>query len=166
MTPLADRNRTRTRAALATLAPAAAFAAGIALSAAFTLRASRGWMSVDEIGRLAMIYGAGAFLGMAFAIGLVRFFNRPKAGSSRALTIFALALVITVLATGGLLALEYRIYYSQWHAPAFSRIWLWQQVFTTLGALYQYAVMGLRYYGAGALVLLVATSWWASRSAH
>ena len=148
------------------LAPAAVFALGVALSATFTLSQSRGWMSGSEIVRLASIYGAGALIGMALAIMVVRFVGRPLSGHGRLLTIFALGLAATVLATGGLLALEYRIYYSQWHAPAFSRIWIWQQVFTTLGALYQYAVMGLRYYGAGAVVVLAATSWWASRTSH
>ena len=61
-----------------------------------------------------------------------------------------------------MLALQYRAYYAQWHDPAFSRIWFWQQFYTALGSTYQYAVIGIRLYWPAGPPLLVVTSWWLS----
>lgn len=64
----------------------------------------------------------------------------------------------TLIFTSLIFALQYRIFYAQWHEPAFSRIWFFQQLFTSLGAAYQFAVLGSRLYlPAGPLFLLAAS---------
>lgn len=53
---------------------------------------------------------------------------------------------LTIGVTAGLFALEYRSFYANWHSPAFSKIWFFEQFFTLAGAIYQFAVLGLRLY--------------------
>ena len=38
----------------------------------------------------------------------------------------------TTFFTAGILALQHRAYYAQWHGEPLSRLWLWQQAFTVL----------------------------------
>ena len=103
---------------------------------------------------------------IAFAAALVATL-RLAAGATPPVKV-TLVVVLTLIGgsamTGAVLMLEYRIYYSQWHAPPLTRVWIWQQAFTAAGALYQYAVMGLRYYSIGALAVLLGMSWWVVRS--
>ncbi|MEL6751667.1 MAG: hypothetical protein AAFO70_06265, partial [Pseudomonadota bacterium] len=59
-----------------------------------------------------------------------------------ALTAFTIAAVaIGVLAA--IYALQYRIYFSQWHAASFSITWIYQTIFTTLGSIYLFLSTGL-----------------------
>ncbi len=162
--PLAGRTVpwTATRLVL----PAIVFGGGTGLLAALSLSVLRGWQDWNTVAHLSAIYGVGAAVGMGIALVLAMLLPKPRSRWTRTLLLAVLVVMAMAGATGALVILDYRMYYSQWHAPAFSRIWIWQQVFTSLGALYQYAVMGTRYYGVGVLLLLGATSWWASRSAH
>jgi hypothetical protein len=73
-------------------------------------------------------------------------------------TIICLA-VSTLIITALIFALQYRVFYAQWHEPAFSRIWFFQQLFTSLGAAYQFAVLGTRLCLPAAPVFLLAASY-------
>ncbi len=57
---------------------------------------------------------------------------------------------------GSAVRIRYRVFYAQWHAPALSRIWFFQQLFTSLGAVYQFAILGLGLYFPFAVVPVLA----------
>ncbi|APG84536.1 hypothetical protein [Sinorhizobium americanum] len=64
----------------------------------------------------------------------------------------------TIGLTGLLFALDYRLFYSQWHATTGSRIWFYQALFTSASAFYQFLVLGIRLYlPLGALALVLAS---------
>jgi hypothetical protein len=54
--------------------------------------------------------------------------------------------------------MDYRSFYSRWHAPFGSVIWMFQFVFTGASAVYQFAVLGSRLFMPLGLLFLVATS--------
>ncbi|RUW22679.1 hypothetical protein EOA34_20760, partial [Mesorhizobium sp. M4B.F.Ca.ET.013.02.1.1] len=64
---------------------------------------------------------------------------------------------------GGLFALQYRSYYAEWHAPAFTIRWAFELVFTMLTALYQFVVLGIRLYFPLGFIALVAAGIWFAR---
>ncbi len=64
----------------------------------------------------------------------------------------------TIGVTALLFALDYRLFYSQWHAATGSRVWFFQALFTSLSAYYQFLVLGVRLYlPIGAIALLLAS---------
>ncbi|OXT00270.1 hypothetical protein B7H23_08905 [Notoacmeibacter marinus] len=86
---------------------------------------------------------------------------RRKRLALRFVLSFILLFGLTVGATAGLFALHFWIYFSQWHEPLSSRIGLYQAVFTSASAIYQYAVLGSRHlialaFPAAALAALFA----------
>lgn len=95
---------------------------------------------------LAILCLSGGALAFPIAIYLIRLFalGRP------ARIWFVLSLFFLSMSTLGITALIfsqiYRLYYAQWHDPAFSVPWAYQFVFTTLSAFYQFAVIGTRLY--------------------
>ena len=82
-------------------------------------------------------------------------------------TQFACSFFCLTIATIGLTAATYSLsywsFYAQWHGPAFSRLWVWQFFFTNLGALYQFAVMGLKLYLPLGIMFLTLASWLIAR---
>lgn len=103
----------------------------------------RGWSGAPLL-RVGLLYAAGGLLG--FPLGL--WAGRLLAGNGGRQRAFAALFVClaaaTVGATAALYALQYRTYYAQWHAPAFTLTWDFQFVFTSLVAFYQFAVLGVR----------------------
>ncbi|WP_048647911.1 hypothetical protein [Nitratireductor soli] len=115
------------------------------------------WQTPRRAAAVTLIFALGA--ATAFPIGHVAY--RILCRGDRAETRFAAAFLAFSLATVGatalLYALQYRIYYAQWHGDLLSLQWAFEFVFTTLGAFYQFAVLGLRIYfpwGFAALFLL------------
>lgn len=140
-----------------------ALAVGVGVSTAVTLLVRFGWQLGPQTATIATIYAAGAGLGFAAAVVLVNL-SAPRAGVRLRATLTGLLAVVAILAAAlGLFVLEHRVYYSQWHGPAFSRVWIWQQAFTAFGATAQFAVMGVRYFGLPTLVLVALATWWAHR---
>jgi hypothetical protein len=96
---------------------------------------------------------------------LARFLSHRRqreAAFAAALLSFAAA---TACVTGGLYALDYRAYYAEWHAGAFSYTWFLQFTHTVAAALYQFAVLGMRlYFPFGFVALLVAAAVFARRA--
>lgn len=116
----------------------------------------RAWETRAHIAEvMALFAGGGA---VAFLPGLV--VARLMAGERPRGAVFAAVFLALSLATIGITAaayvLIYRSYYATWHAPAFTITWTFQQVFTTLGALGQFAVLGLRLYFPLGFAALVA----------
>lgn len=138
---------------------AGAFAWGLAMAMSFLASVSVfGRDMGSHTGALTVLYAGGAFLGWLIALPLIHFVSRNRAPSvvlSAYLVILGLA---TLAATAGLFALHYRIFYAHWHAPAFTRVWIYQQVFTSASAVYQFAVTGLRHFLPVGLLLLLGLS--------
>lgn len=107
---------------------------------------------------LTLIYAAGGLLGWLIALPLIHLVEK-RGGPQTALAAWLLLLgVITVGAISGIYAVQYRTFYAHWHAPFPSRIWVYQQIFTTASALYQFAVLGLRHLLPTGLAMLLVLS--------
>ncbi len=103
-----------------------------------------GWQDAHSMLQVSVLFLAGTFLG-----GTIGWFMSILLGAHRiAAKRFAVAMVIIPIATIGLTAglfiLQYRLYFSQWHMSAFTIGWLYQLAFTSISALYLFAVQGLR----------------------
>ena len=103
----------------------------------------------DQILAILSIYALGAFSAFTLTLIVAKLFGSYFASLPRWL-VFGLILftltTLTIFITAGYFALEYRRFYAAWHAPVFSKVWFFEQAFTTLGAYYQFAVLGLRLY--------------------
>ncbi|WP_156379738.1 MULTISPECIES: hypothetical protein [unclassified Rhizobium] len=93
----------------------------------------------------------------AQALGFGRRAETRFAGSFLCLTL------LTIGITGILFALQYRLFFAQWHAPFATRIWFYQFAFTGAGAIYQFIVMGIRLYLPLGLPALLGMSLWLTR---
>lgn len=134
-----------------------AAAAGQALHAA-------GWQNPEQVRVVLALYLAGALVAFPVALFLARLVS---AGRSRQIAFCAFFLALacsTIGMTAAIYALWYRVYYAQWHAEPFSKAWLLQLAFTVAGALYQFAVLGLRLYFPFGLAGLFAAALWFSRA--
>ena len=112
----------------------------------------------DHVFQIVTTFFLGGVLGWPPAITLAKLMA-VKRHTIAAHTITVLVLAGSTLAVTALVfALQYRMFYAQWHEPALSRIWFFQQLFTSAGAAYQFAVLGSRLYlPAGPLCLVAAT---------
>jgi hypothetical protein len=107
---------------------------------------------------LAAIYAGGGLLGWLTAVPLIHILtDRRQPQIVLAGWLFMLG-VITVGATAGLYALQYRYFYAHWHAPFASRIWVYQLIYTTAVALYQFAVLGVRHLLPVGFAMLIVVS--------
>ncbi|MEL6436876.1 MAG: hypothetical protein AAFP99_08770 [Pseudomonadota bacterium] len=149
---------------------ALALVAGVASAAwtAYYLMAWFGWLDVGRTTLVAVIYGVGTLVGTACALLLDTIFIRRWISNprTRLIAVIAVATFMTIGVTAAMLILHNRIYFSQWHSPFLSRPWIWQQLWTTLGAMAQYAIFGIRYHGIGGFAIIVVTCWWATRTRH
>lgn len=121
------------------------------------------WETPEKIRTVSLLFASGgalAFPAGLFAARLVSLGRRWEVGFAAA---FACLAGATVGLTSGLFALQYRSYYAEWHAPAFTLTWGLQLVFTTVVALYQFVVLGIRLYFPLGFVALFAASVWFAR---
>lgn len=123
------------------------------------------WETPALVRWVAVLYAAGGAIAFPLAWALAGLIagHRPRQ------TAFAAAFVslgsITMGVTALLYALQYRSYYAEWHADAFTLTWVVQFVVTTLVAIYQFAVLGIRlYFPVGFVALVAASLWFARRS--
>ena len=144
------------------------FAGGIIWAIAMATSATVGillldWETSAKIETVAVLYGLGGAL--SFPVGL--FAARLLALGRSAEVAFAAAFLslatATVAITGLIFAFDYRTYYAEWHADTGSITWVFQLVFTTLAALYQFAVLGVRLLFPIGFVALFAASIWFAR---
>ena len=124
-----------------------------------------GYGSASQKPTIVLVYALGAFVAFPAALYVARFVSRQP-GLWRTVAIASALGLATLGVTAAIIALEYRMYYAEWHAELFSVHWFWQQLFTTIGAVAQYAVIGTRFYLPFVPVLLMATALWANRLAH
>ena len=135
----------------------------MAASAATDLMA-QGWATWSRIGFIALLFAAAGALSFAPAVTCARALSTSRRYEARVALNMLLLAGGTIAAAALLYALQYRFYYAEAHAPAFSIIWVYELVFTALAALYQFAVLGMRLFvPVGFAALLVAAFWLAAR---
>lgn len=156
----------RLRAALPGWKPAAAgallWSAAMAASALLSMQLDA-WETPGKIAEVVALFALGAAFAFPSGLYVARFIalgRQPETAFAAAFLSLSLA---TIGLTAGLYALQYRGYYAQWHADAFSVTWIFQLVFTTLSSLYQFAVLGVRMYMPVGFAALVLGSLWFAR---
>ncbi len=103
-----------------------------------------GWQNFASIQNFALLIFFGALIGGAVGWLVAIWLSAHRLPAKRFATSLVSILLFTVGTTALIFALQYRIYYSQWHMPVFSIGWFFQLLFTGLSALYLFAVQGLR----------------------
>ncbi len=103
-----------------------------------------GWQNFTSIQNFALLIFFGAFIGGAIGWVIAIWLSAHRLPAKRFATSLVSILLFTIGTTALIFVLQYRIYYSQWHMPAFSIGWFFQLLFTGLSALYLFAVQGLR----------------------
>lgn len=120
------------------------------------------WETGEKVRQVAMVFALGGALSFPAGLFAARFM---ALGRSRETAIAAAFLgfgLTTVAITGLVFAFDYRAYYAEWHSDVGSYVWFLQFTYTTLGALYQFAVLGLRLlFPVGFLALLAVSVWFA-----
>jgi hypothetical protein len=132
-----------------------AWAVLMGASAALGL-ALRAWETGDLIVAVVALFAAGGAAGFAPGLFLARLAAGGKPRGAAFAAVFLGLSLATIGFTAAIYALVYRSYYAAWHADAFTITWMFQQLFTTLGALGQFAVLGLRLYFPLGFAALVA----------
>jgi len=120
------------------------------------------WETPEKIRFVVLLFAMGAAI--AFPIGLfaARLISIGRPSEVAFAAAFVCLLAATLAFTGGLFALQYRSYYAEWHAEAFTVRWAFELVFTSLTALYQFVVLGIRlYFPVGFVALAIASVWFA-----
>ncbi|MCZ7864775.1 hypothetical protein [Agrobacterium salinitolerans] len=116
----------------------------------------RNRLETDHAADIITLFFVGGFFGWLLALAALRFLPASTSRPSRFAAACLAIVFFTLAVAAALFAFEYRIFYAQWHAPAFSRIWFFQQLFTSLGAVYQFAILGLGLYFPFSIVPLLA----------
>ncbi|MGV8936810.1 MAG: hypothetical protein ACOH2J_06775 [Allorhizobium sp.] len=105
------------------------------------------------------LYFFGGVLGWLAALPLFHARAQGRAAEVRLAMALLCLTAGTTLSTASLFALQYRLFYAQWHEPFATRIWFFQFAFTSASAIYQFAVLGLRLFFPFGFVCLFAASW-------
>ena len=114
--------------------------------------------------KILAVYCIGGFCAWLCALPVARVFTRHRSVETRFAAHFVLLSLGTVALTAFVFAMDYRLFYAQWHQPFGTRIWLLQFVFTAAGAAYQFLVMGLGLYLPAGLPVLAGASLWLAKS--
>lgn len=121
------------------------------------------WATPAKIRFVTLLYAAGGALAFPVGLFLARLVSRGRHWEVAFAAAFVALLAATLAFTGALFALQYRSYYAEWHAPAFTIRWAFEFVFTVLTALYQFVVLGVRLYFPSGFIGLAAASIWFAR---
>ncbi len=161
---LARRLRTAAPSLRIAVAGSAAWGLAMGASAIASLMLDQ-WETADRIRTVALLFFLGGALAFPFAWTLAGLLTRRRRPETAFAACFVALAAMTVGLTALLYALQYRSYYAEWHAPAFTLTWAFQFVFTGLVAAYQFAVLGVRmYFPLGFIALIAAALWFAGRS--
>lgn len=124
-----------------------------------------GWETPAKYETVAILFALGAAPAFPLAFFLASFVSLGRRAETAFAGMFLALSVSTAGITAGLFALDYRRYYATWHADFPSITWVFQFVFTTAGAVLQFAVLGTQlYFPIGFLALFVASFWFARRA--
>lgn len=120
------------------------------------------WWLEQHLGERAaiavVIFFIGGLCGGFVAWVLAALVARGRTWSARFSAAMVAHAVLVPLATAFVFFLQYRLYYSQWHGPAFSEIWFWQIAFTGAASVYLFMVSAVQYIFPLGLGVLVGVS--------
>lgn len=137
----------------------------LAASAYFSLVSEMARVFGQRVMTILAIYFAGGAIGYLFAMPVTHWLGKRIPPRLRLLCAVLALGGFTLAATAGILALNYRAYYAQWHEAALSHDWFYQQFFTALASTYQYLVIGIRLYWPLGPAFLLLAAWWTTRRA-
>ncbi|MEM5472548.1 hypothetical protein WNZ14_12485 [Hoeflea sp. AS60] len=132
--------------------------AAMALSAQAWLWLSMGAVTSHYWNLTALAF-CGAALAWPMSLAAFRFIAFRRAREAAFATAFICLTVFTIGVTSLMFAIVYRNFYAQWHGDTFTKLWLYQLVFTTASALYQFAVQGVRLYLPLGVIFLFGASY-------
>ncbi|MHA6685451.1 hypothetical protein [Mesorhizobium sp. A556] len=131
-------------------------------ASALTVLLMDDWQTLASIRFLALLFAAGGALAFPFGLFFARLISAGRGSETAFAAAFLSLLICTVAITCGLYALQYRLYYAEWHAPTLSFVWFLEMVFTAVAAAAQFAVLGVRlYFPVGFVALFAAGIWFA-----
>lgn len=107
-----------------------------------------------------VLYLCGGIVSWPCGVLLGRFCADGRGRETRFAAFFLCLTVCTIAATAFLFAMDYRLFYARWHGPFGSRLWIYQFIFTSVAAVYQFVVMGIRLYLPVGFAALAAASLW------
>lgn len=138
-----------------------AFAWAILMGASAYFRLwTSAWQMPGGIVAVVLLFAAGGALAFPFGLYAARLIAMGRSDEVALAAFFVSLLVATLGVTAGVYALQYRSYYAEWHGTPFSVRWFFQFAFTSAGALYQFAMLGIRFYfPVGFIALFVAALW-------
>ncbi|TCL73568.1 hypothetical protein [Rhizobium sp. BK251] len=134
----------------------------MALSAALGLYL-RDDLQTSHAPEVLLLYFLGGLLSWPFVLPVGLFFAHGRAPETRFASFFVVLAAGTVAMTAFLFALDYRFFYARWHAPFGSMVWIYQFLFTSASAVYQFAVLGVRLLLPLGLLCLFTTSFLLAR---
>lgn len=159
---IAGRFRSARPGLTETFAGALVWGSAMGLSALAALYL-RNRLETFNLSLIITIYFAGGALAWPLTLFLARLIASSRTAEARFATAFLALSLCTVSVTALLFAIQYRIFYAQWHSSFGTLTWFFQLVFTTAGAFYQFAVMGLRLFLPFGLAALLAMALWLVR---
>ncbi|WP_244575200.1 hypothetical protein [Rhizobium sp. 11515TR] len=164
---IATTGRIRTVAShcLEVFGSAICWGAAMAASAIAALYLRNGLLT-SHLGALTLVYFFGGALSWLILMPLTQRFARQRPTSARFAAFFLALSIGTVAMTAFLFAMDYRWFYSRWHAPFGSLTWIFQLLFTGASAVYQFAVLGLTLFLPFGLLCLTAVSAYLARRAR
>jgi hypothetical protein len=118
------------------------------------------WETAEKVQSVAALYALGGALAFPVGLFIARLLSRGRSAEVAFAAAFLAFAAAAVSITGLIFAFDYRTYYVEWHADPGSITWMFQLFFTTLNALYQFAVLGVRLlFPVGFLALFAAGVW-------
>lgn len=124
------------------------------------------WATPTHINLVTSIFAGGGLVAFPMALWAARLLAQRRSPEARFAAMVVCLTVLTVGLTALFYAFDYRAYYSEWHDNAFTMRWVFELIFTTLAACYQFLVMGLRLFFPLGFVALAAAGLWFARHAH
>jgi hypothetical protein len=138
--------------------------ASVMTASALLSIARLGWQTPDAYLAIGLLFFVGAAASFPIGLFAARFLGEGKPLETRFAAAFGSFAAVTIALTGFLFAMQFRIYFSEWHEPLPSIVSIFQFVHTTGSAMYQFAVLGVRMYlPLGLPALLLAAVWHARR---
>lgn len=123
------------------------------------------WNTPNRIENVAKLFALGALLAFPVALYIARLLAGKRGPEVRFAACFVALIMATVTVTALVFAFDYRGYYAEWHDNEVSVRLAFEITFTTLSAMYQFAVLGVRLYvPIGFAALLLASLWFARRA--
>ncbi|MBX9455730.1 MAG: hypothetical protein KL863_06690 [Rhizobium sp.] len=112
---------------------------------------------------IAAVYFYGGSLAFAPALWLARLVLDGRGSLARLAGASIIMAVTAHLVTAAVFALQYRVFYSHWHADFPQIVWFFQLAFTSAGAGYTFTVGSLAYYWPFSCLAFIGFGLWFAR---